>query len=367
MIGIGILASALGLFLVIGTVLAEVRVAHGLIRAFDFPRLQFVLAAGLVAPVLLWSLPVPWGGTAAAAMAVVALVQAARILRFTPLWPRQSVWHKGPGRPGARVRFLVSNVRMSNRDPSRLIALVRRERPDILILLEPDAAWRQSIAPIAADFDHRIERLLDTGYGMLLWSRLPLSDSAVRDLLVRDVPSIRTRVTLPCGDPFRLHALHPEPPVPSQDSEGRDAEIGLTGIEAKADPLPVIVTGDLNDVAWSDTTRRFQRLSGLLDPRVGCGLFNTYHAQRPWLRWPLDHLFHDPRFRMVRMARLPDIGSDHFPMLFELELSPAPAQDAPIETATVDDHAEVQELVKSEAAKDRVAVGSDWERDIDSA
>ncbi len=80
-----------------------------------------------------------------------------------------------------------------------------------------------------------------------------------------------------------------------------------------------IVMGDLNDVAWSRTTRLFQRISGLLDPRVGRHYINTFHADYPLLRWSLDHVFHSTDFALVDMQRLAHIGSDHFPIYVVLQ------------------------------------------------
>ncbi len=47
-------------------------------------------------------------------------------------------------------------------------------------------------------------------------------------------------------------------------------------------------------------------------------MYNTFHASYPFLRWPLDHLFHSDHFAVVNLARLPAFGSDHFPILVEI-------------------------------------------------
>ncbi len=360
-IGVGLawLAAGLAGLLVLVTLLPFLRAPHGAIRSWDFPRLQIMGLAICLVPLLALLPDPPLGPGLAVAMLAVAAVQAAHVLRFTPLWPAQS---PRPERedPSAQVSLLSANVKLSNRAHHRLIELVRAERPDIVMAIEVDAAWTRALEALHPDYPQRIVHPLDNGYGMALLSRLRIEEHELRELLVEKVPSIRAALRLRNGGLFRLYVVHPEPPVPNHDSEGRDAEIGLVGMEAARDPLPCVVAGDLNDVAWSRTTRRFQRLSGLLDPRVGRGFFNSFDARCPLLRWPLDHLFHDPRFRLVEMRRLPDIGSDHFPMLFRLQLSPVAHGEEP-EAATAGDRAGIREMAASEAARNREAVGSDWE------
>ncbi|MBR9833401.1 hypothetical protein GYB57_14745 [bacterium] len=222
------------------------------------------------------------------------------------------------------IRLLVANVYQYNREFHLLNDQILAENPDIVLLVETDQWWKnQCLENFAKQFPEKVLRDKENTYGMLLFSKLILSDTEVRYLIDEEIPSITTNVQLKNGDLIKLFALHPVPPVPTQNlySTDRDAEILLIGKEAKKENLPVIVAGDLNDVAWSYTTNLFQKISGLLDPRRGRGFYSTFHAQKPLFRWPLDHIFCSTQFRLQAMKRLNDIGSDHFPILVQLHLA----------------------------------------------
>jgi endonuclease/exonuclease/phosphatase (EEP) superfamily protein YafD len=220
------------------------------------------------------------------------------------------------------------NVLMTNRTVDGLFASVREADPDVVLALETDVWWVDRLrGTLAESHPHALEQPQDNTYGFALRSRLPLVEPEVRRLLHEAIPSARTGIRLRSGVVVRFYAVHPEPPSPTEaeSSLGRDAELVTLGREIAIRTGPTVVAGDLNDVAWSRTSRLFRRLSRLLDPRVGRGLFPTFHAGWWPVRWPLDHVFHSEDFLLREMRRLPAFGSDHFPILIALEHAPGRA------------------------------------------
>jgi endonuclease/exonuclease/phosphatase (EEP) superfamily protein YafD len=137
------------------------------------------------------------------------------------------------------------------------------------------------------------------------------------------------------------------------DSTMRDAELLSVAKEIKElGDVPVIVAGDFNDVAWSRSTHLFQRTGGLLDPRVGRGLFNTWDSGNWLLRYPLDHVFASRHFFLVELQRLPDIGSDHFPILVVLDYDSGSSVENDAPQPKAGDEEEAEEAIEKGKAND---------------
>jgi len=309
-----------GLFV---TLLPLVRHGSWLIRLWDFPRLQVLQlgAIGLVAAMLAWWLgPRSWSWAVVAGVFVgVMLIQGAQIVRYTPVWPVSVE----PAESRV-VRLAVMNLDKHNERHAEVAALIGELGPDLLLLIEIDRSWADGLSETAELFEHRIEDVESDGLGIALWSRLELRDIEKQELVSEKRTSIHGRAVLPDGREVELVGLHPTPPGYSPpddeeryDSRIRDAEL-VTVAERIAEEREAgraetwIVAGDMNDVAWSHTTRLFRRLSGLVDPRIGRGMFNTYHARLPWLRFPVDHVFVTDDLGIVDMRRVTIPGSDHF-------------------------------------------------------
>ncbi len=300
------------------------------VRVLDFPRLQlFAATAVLLAVDLIVAADGGWEAWLVPVVAAACLAYHAWwIVPYTRLFPLE-VKNAAAADGGDVLRVMVSNVLMSNRNVQALLDLVAEHRPHVLVTLESDKRWQEQLDILKADYPFTIQCPLDNRYGMHVYARLPLEDSHVDFLVEDDVPSMRTGIRMESGQLVQAHFVHPAPPSPTENdaSTERDAELVTVARRVAGAAVPVIVTGDLNDVAWSRTTRQFRKLSHLLDPRVGRGMFNTFHADYWFLRWPLDHVFHSDHFTLRSIRRLPSIGSDHFPLLTELILAPSASSE----------------------------------------
>lgn len=345
---------AVGLSMAAGTLLSLSHHPHWFIRGWDFPR---TIIAGLAffagAVYALFFFDGQWQDWAFMA-AVGACVgwQGYHILPYTPLAP---VTVQAARRPDgdATLRLLTTNVQMENEQYDRWQRVVRGADPDVILAVEVDDAWAHHLDTLEEAYPYVVRQPQDNYYGMMLLSRLKLIDPTVRFLVQDDVPSIHTGVELPSGQRICLHGEHPRPPEPlrDQDATPRDAELVVLGreIDEQEEQRPTIVAGDLNDVAWSHTTDLFVRLSGLLDPRKGRGLFNTFDAKKPLLRFPLDHVFHSNEFKLVDLKRLVQVGSDHFPVCIELSYEPDAPAEQPEPEATSAEEEEADEKVDKAA------------------
>jgi len=316
---------AVGCGLILLTALSLIRSGKWWIRCADFPRLQIAIALAIIGAAFLLHYDTASLVDAGFGFALLVSLafQSYRIWPYTPLAPYQTHNSSADGQVSAdTIRILISNVLMENRRDGDFIARVREADPDIILAVETNAWWDERLRILDDDYPHSIKHPQENHYGMHLFSQLELVSGEVRFLMEDDVPSVRATVKLRSGKKITFLGIHPRPPQVDQDTHARDAEILVVGREIASGTTPTIVAGDLNDVAWSDTTQLFQRTSGMLDPRRGRGMYASFHANYPLLRWPLDHVFHDDSFTLVQLRLLRSIGSDHFPVFIKLHHQP---------------------------------------------
>lgn len=343
---LNILAFALGGVAIVPTLLALSRSKAWWIRIWDFPRLQLCVLA--FAALVLWMFGTHWlawpFNAFTLALAAVLLYQGVLVWRYTPLAPLE-VQRSTSTDISSQLSLVVSNVLQTNRQIDLLLSVLRAADPDVVLFCEIDDWWDSRLDALAVSHPYVVRHPLSNTYGLLLRSRLDLQDAVVDFLVQPDKPSIQAKVILRNGVRVWLNCVHPPPPVPGESAESteRDSALLMVGRRVSGATGPVVVCGDLNDVAWSHSTRLFQKISGLLEPRKGRGFVSTFHARYPGFRVPIDHVFHSDHFRLVRMQRLGYVGSDHFPVHIVLSYEPQAVaeQEAP--------HADAEDL--NEAAE----------------
>lgn len=338
--------------LLVLTLLPMIDVQVGLIRIWSYPRLQIA--------VLMYVTLIGWlfvkQRTVKQKILILLLTTAAgyqsfKFLPYTFFWKPQ-VAETNKAVKDQQISILFYNVLQFNKQTDTFLNIARQKDPDIILLAETDEFWRSKMEPLYANYPYKVLVPQNNTYGMCLYSKLPLYSPEVRFLIEPDIPSIRANVTLKSGKQIKLYCIHPEPPDLKKATTDRDAELVVVAKEIEKITEPVIVAGDLNDVAWSSTTRLFTRLSKCNDPRIGRGLYNTFNAKYPIARWPLDHYFVSTDFTLNDIERLPYLGSDHFPMFISFTYDPSSRERNKQQKADEEDRNEAAKKLKQEKSED---------------
>jgi endonuclease/exonuclease/phosphatase (EEP) superfamily protein YafD len=345
----------LALLVIVATLLPLFQVDEWWVRVCDFPRVQILLIGVAVALGLgiagVFSDNTSWPYFLVPLIGCL-IYQGRRIYVYTTFAPKQALDSEKP-RTENLLSLFIANVYMYNRNAKGLLDLVYATSPDVVLLTEPDQWWEKQLQDLESSYPHTMKNPLDNTYGMLLYSRLKLHHEEIRFLIDDSIPSFSTKLELPGGELINFIGLHPRPPRVAQDTGKRDAELILVGREAAHIKGPVVVAGDLNDVAWSYTTSLFQRVSRLVDPRIGRGFYNTFHAEYPFLRFPVDHVFYSSSFRLVEMKRMPYYGSDHFPIFAVLSYEPDQPEEQEPPEKDREDRRKAEQLVRKGKAEEK--------------
>lgn len=252
------------------------------------------------------------------------------------------------------ISIYSANVLQDNTQYDRLLQQIKDTNPDLIFLLETNAAWEQAVAELKSTYPYTLLAPQENTYGLLFYSRLKLEDAKVRYIVKDDLPSIEAMLTLPSGKKVKLWGLHPEPPVPGESlsSTAKDKELMKVALAVKECDMPGIVFGDLNDVAWSHTTELFRKTSEMLDPRRGRGFYNTFSAHHLFIRFPLDYIFCSKHFGLITMKRLPKNGSDHFAMFSKFCLMPEVENQQTAPKADSEELQEAKEIASQSVEED---------------
>jgi endonuclease/exonuclease/phosphatase (EEP) superfamily protein YafD len=247
--------------------------------------------------------------------------------------------------PEYRIKLLTINVYQHNERFDLTLERITEVNPDVVYLLETDKNWMDAVQTLKKEYPYFIEVPQDNTYGLLFYSKFPMTNSSINYWIDEEIPSIMVDLKIK-DEIVRIYGIHPTPPVPQENPESteRDAEILIVGKKSDEFKGPSIVFGDLNDVAWSHTTRLFLRISKMLDPRIGRGMFNTFHAKYWFAKWPLDHFFVSSHFRLIEMKVEKSVESDHYPISIDLSIQHE-RKDKEL-NASQEDLEEAQEIIE---------------------
>lgn len=265
----------------------------------------------ILAAFVLFALREPRNGLVAALAAVLAAIPL-----FDYVVPSRATPLAVEAEPA--LRALSLNAWFRNEDPLRLVEYLANSGADIVAL--------QELSQVEGLLLHSKLEMYPYAYAegagesdTVLLSRWPISAAETVKLSANGVSAIRATIDWN-AQPITLIAAHLHWPIGAQSTERRNAELAGLAVLAQAERSPLVILGDFNITPWSPHFRAFLDASRLRDCSYGHGLDPTWPSQAIALGIRIDHCFVSPHWRTLDARTGPAVGSDHRPMIVDLQL-----------------------------------------------
>lgn len=221
-------------------------------------------------------------------------------------------------RTGRELTVLSANVLVGRADTGALAATIAEERPDLVVLPEAGADYREKLLPLLAGLGYRAWSTVPPGTTDGRGVTLLVADRA-GDVRVRTGTGLRLRHLEATGGVLgarTLYAVHAAAPVDRDRAAAWRRELPLIGRWTRADPAPLVV-GDLNATLDHGPLRR---ALGGCRPAGGAWAATFPAGRSPWAGIGIDHVLvpRDAVTRRYRVLELP--GSDHRALLATVAL-----------------------------------------------
>jgi endonuclease/exonuclease/phosphatase (EEP) superfamily protein YafD len=230
-----------------------------------------------------------------------------------------------PGEPTAgapEIRVMSFNLLSTNEEYNQVIEYIASVDPDLVFLHEASRPWE--VALESADLGYQIIRPRAEN---LIFGTLVLVRGEAEVVSYGFAEAQPRAVSLsyqPDGwlEPIHILSTHPLAPTTAERAALRDAQLSFAADWARGREGPVVVVGDFNASPWSWA---FGLLTdaALRNSQIGFGLQPSFPAtSSPLLRVPIDHLLSSDRLAVTDRQLGPALGSDHFPLVVDLQLAP---------------------------------------------
>lgn len=221
-----------------------------------------------------------------------------------------------------RLKVLQINAGFRNPSTDKIASYVSAVDADIFTIEELTNARARILERLLdSRYPHKFIFPVDSGAGIAVFSKLPLQDPQAVYFADPGLPSIVTGIEIAERE-VTLVVTHPLSPSTSHGYRLRNRQLQAIAEARQKYSDRLIVVGDLNVTSWSSSFSDLIAGTGLRDSRKGFGIQPTWPVLgvgRTALV-PIDHVLVSEHFTVVSRRVGEDIGSDHFPIVVELEL-----------------------------------------------